>query len=93
MEQNNMNMKEYGESFEGFIITADNERMIEEVGDVLLLIEMIIVIIITKASMRHLTVADLGKLYNKAISPKASFSNNFFLYIGKLISTSPDIII
>ena len=29
MEQNNMNMKEYGESVEGFIITADNERMIE----------------------------------------------------------------
>ena len=29
MEQNNMNMKEYGQSVEGFIITADNERMIE----------------------------------------------------------------
>ena len=29
MEQNNMNMKEYGETVEGFIITADNERMIE----------------------------------------------------------------
>ena len=29
MEQNNMNMKEYGQSVEGFMITADNERMIE----------------------------------------------------------------
>ena len=41
MEQNNMNMKEYGESVEGFIITADNERMIEEVGDVLVMIDLI----------------------------------------------------
>ena len=29
MAENNMNMKEYGQSVEGFMITADNERMIE----------------------------------------------------------------